>query len=82
MQWHVCAIKDKVSDTFLQPFCVRHQGEARRHFRHSVNGADSVIGKSPDDFELFVVGLYDDSTGHLIPASISSLGVGTEYLNK
>lgn len=79
MKWIVCAIHDAASKTYLPPFCVRHQGEARRHFAGSVNGNDNMISQNPADFTLFIIGAYDDEAGAIAQIDLLSLGNGVTF---
>ena len=79
MKWFTMSLHDAASKTFLPPFNVRHQGEARRHFAGSVNGNDSMIAQNPADFTLFIIGSFDDEMGVLTPVEHVSLGNGVTY---
>jgi hypothetical protein len=65
MKMIVCSIKDRAADAFGRPFYVPAVGVAIRSFQDEVNRAaeDSQIYQHPDDFDLFDLGIFDDSTG-------------------
>ena len=65
MKMIVCSIKDRAADAFGRPFYVPAVGVAIRSFQDEVNRAadDSQIYQHPDDFDLFDLGVFDDSTG-------------------
>lgn len=65
MKMIVCFIKDRAADAFGRPFYVPAVGVAIRSFQDEVNRAadDSQIYQHPDDFDLFDLGVFDDSNG-------------------
>jgi hypothetical protein len=65
MKMIVCSIKDRAADAFGRPFYVPAVGVAIRSFQDEVNRAadDSQIYQHPDDFDLFDLGVFDDSNG-------------------
>ena len=65
MKQVVVAVKDRAADAFGRPFFVQTQGVAIRSFMDEVNrqAEDNQLYQHPDDFDLFELGMYDDSTG-------------------
>lgn len=61
------SIKDNISNTFSSPFLSTNDATAVRSFKHTVNDATTTIHHSPDDYVLYQVGLFDDSTGDINP---------------
>lgn len=61
----VCAVYDSAAQLFNRPMFVPAVGMANRVFRDEVNRAaeDNPMFRHPDDFELFELGSFDDSTG-------------------
>lgn len=61
----VCAVRDKQAGVFGQPFCVPAVGLAVRGFSDQVNRreSDNPLNRHPEDFELYRLGSYDDTTG-------------------
>lgn len=57
----VFAIKDLKANVFQQPFTARSIGEAERSVSRVLGKPDSDYANFADDFELWVVGEYDDS---------------------
>lgn len=60
----VMAVRDKRTEFFLTPtmFC-RAKGEGVRWFMDVLNDKNSQFSKHPADFELFVLGEFDDNSG-------------------
>lgn len=63
MQFHVCALWDKKTETYAPPFYVRHLGQAERWIANRVINPDDELGKFAHDYELHHLGLFDDTTG-------------------
>lgn len=63
-------IYDSVSKVYDVPFPSRSEEEAIRSFGNLASNAETMVGKHPEHFKLFRVGLYDDSTGKIAPEDI------------
>jgi hypothetical protein len=61
----VVSVKDRAADVFNRPFFVPHRNVAVRDFTDEVNrnAADNQLNKHPDDFDLYLLGTFDDSAG-------------------
>lgn len=61
----VVSVKDRAADVFNRPFFVPHRNVAVRDFTDEVNrvAADNQLNKHPDDFDLYLLGTFDDNTG-------------------
>lgn len=59
------AVKDTAIDAFLPGIhSVRARGEALRNFTDTVNDPNAKqLHHHPEDFELWIVGTFDDQTG-------------------
>lgn len=80
MKINMYTVFDSAVKAFVQPFFQITDGAAVRLFQDQVNNSDSNISKHPDQFTLFRVGSYDDSSALLIPETPVSLGNGTQYI--
>jgi len=65
----VVAVKDKKIGMFDSPFVVRHNGEAMREFDTVRQDKNTKFGKNPEDFDLYQIGTYDETTGELVTLS-------------
>lgn len=65
MKMTVVAIRDRQADTFSRPFFQATPGLAVREFIDAVNKQENgnTLNTHPEDFELFHIADYDDSTG-------------------
>ncbi len=75
------AIFDSKAEAFNSPFFRPTRGQAIREFTEVCNDSASSINKYPEDFTLFHIGSYDDSTGLFtaLPTPIS-LGLALEFV--
>lgn len=63
--YHICAVRDRAMDAFMQPIFVPAVGLAVRSFIDEVNRSESPMFMHPEDYDLFEIGSYDDETGFL-----------------
>lgn len=65
MLQYVVSVKDRAAEVFNRPFFVPHRNVAVRDFTDEVNRAasDNQLNKHPDDFDLYLLGTFDDNTG-------------------
>ena len=61
----IISVKDTAAAAFGRPIFVPTAAVAIRSFRDEVNRKDSTddMARHPDDFELYQIGVFDDSTG-------------------
>ena len=61
----IVSVKDTAAQAFGRPVFVPTTNVALRSFRDEVNRPDSKedMANHPDDFELYEIGSFDDSTG-------------------
>lgn len=65
MKKYMCAVRDTAADAFMAPFCVPNTALAVRSFRDEVNRSDTgnMMNQHPEDFELYVIGEYEEDHG-------------------
>lgn len=64
MIYILVSVKDNAIEAFQPISCVRARGEAMRGFQDAVNDAkNGQLHQHPEDFDLYVLGTYDDQTG-------------------
>lgn len=60
------AVKDRAIDAFQPVQTVRAKGEAIRAFQDAIaNPQNNQLHNHPDDFDLYVVGTYNDENGFI-----------------
>lgn len=67
MQLKIYSIRDGKGEVYNTPFFQKTHGEAERTFRELANDQKSMIFKYPDDYDLYFIGSYDDTTGVIQP---------------
>lgn len=61
----IIAVKDRAADMFGRPFYTRTTAEAVRSFTDEANNKDSQIHKHPEDYDLFLLGTFNEDTGRI-----------------
>jgi len=83
MQRQICAVHDRALDAFGQPFFVPAIGAAIRSFQDEINNAQGDMHKHPEDYDLYQLGVYEDTTGKIIPLDEpKQLAIGKQLLTK
>ena len=83
MKLNVYSIYDSAAKAYAQPFFMQNDALALRAFMDNINSEDghkSNLSVYPEQFTLFKIGEYDDSTGMVINYEENhSLGNGVEF---
>lgn len=66
MHIQVVSIYDRALDAFSRPVFVNSVGQAIRSFGDEVNNVQSEMSKHPDDYDLYHLGSFDDSSGKFV----------------
>lgn len=81
MEYCVCSVYDTKAEAFITPFFVPNMAMALRALGDAVRDREHMFGKHPEDYILFELGKFDDSTSYidqLVPPRncglLSSLG--------
>ena len=82
MVTNIYAIKDLNADYFMQPMFMRTDAEAKRAFEVAVKNPDSFLHEFPNQFDLYRLAKYDDSTGKIVCESIKWLCNGNDFARK
>jgi hypothetical protein len=61
------ALYDRVTEAFAPIMTCHTRGEAIRSFRQECQNKESPIHKNPTDYELYVLGSYNDLDGKIEP---------------
>lgn len=85
MKLIIIAVRDIKTDLFGVPITVNHTGAAIRSFGDQCMGkaqqADPTLATHPEDFELYQLATYEDSTGEFTNEKLQ-LAVGSNYSDK
>lgn len=84
MIYKVVAIRDRAIDAFGQPVFVANTGGAIRSFgdeirKPSTPERPNALHDHPDDYDLYLIGTYDDATGELFSMRPEQIAVGKDY---
>lgn len=63
----IFAVYDKKSVAYANPFYFHQKGQAIRAFEDAVNDPQSPLSKHPEDFAIFEIGEWNDTTGVITP---------------
>lgn len=63
MEYLLISLKDRAVDAFQPVANVRAEGEALRVFRDLIADPNSQQHRHPDDYDLYLVGYFNDQTG-------------------
>ena len=63
----LAALYDRATEAFAPVMTVHTRAEATRSFRKECSNPSSPLNQNPTDYELFVVGTYDEETGEITP---------------
>lgn len=84
MRYKVVCIRDRAIDTYGQPAFVANIGGAIRGFGDEVKRRDdnNQLNKHPDDFDLYLLGEFDDQTGEFFcDGPPRQIAVGKDYVS-
>jgi hypothetical protein len=81
MRYKIIAIRDRAVDAFGVPIFVANLGGAIRSFGDEVKRVDPTnnMNKHPEDYDLFHIGDYDDSTAEFHPIRPVQIAIGKDY---
>ena len=82
MRVNLYSIFDRASGVYDGPFPIAADGQAVRQFTDFACNADHPIGKHPEDYSLFRVGVWDDVKGSVIPQEPECLARAHECFAK
>ncbi|AXH76875.1 MAG: nonstructural protein [Microviridae sp.] len=74
----VMSVYDHKAAMFCQPFFVGNEQVGMRAFVGAIENKDGDVGRFPQDFELYVLGKFDDETGRFDCGLPVSLGRGSK----
>lgn len=63
----VYSIRDSKGEQYNPPFLQKTHGEAERSFKDLASKQDTFIHKYPEDYDLYFLGEFDDSSGKYQP---------------
>lgn len=81
MIYKVCSIRDRAADSFSVPMFFAQTGAAIRAFGDEVKRVDerNNLNKHPEDFDLYILGEFDDQTGEFSTVRPAQIAIGKDY---
>lgn len=76
MTLKIVAAFDKKTALYDRPFMVRHLGEALREWEIVCKDKNTKFGRNPEDWDIYVLGEFDDESGELIPGKKTHIASG------
>ena len=73
MLMRMYSLYDSKTEAYIPPFYSKAKGDAIRQITQVINDANSKhdFAKYPEDFTLFELGVFDDSTGIITPHMVN-----------
>lgn len=75
MNLMIFSVFDRAAQAYGRPIFVQSTGIAIRSFTDEVNrvASDNDMNKHPDDFDLYLLGVFDDVTGEMVVEKVPQL---------
>lgn len=81
MKLNAYTIFDVASGTYMRPFFAPADGQAVRGFKDIATDRTHEVGKHPEDYTLYRVGAFNDTTGKLEGEELEKLMTGLECVH-
>jgi len=79
----MCSVYDQKARFFSAPFTSATEETAIRDFSRAVMDTRSMVDKFPEDYELHLLGSFNELSGEIEPVSIPKLlAKGADYISK
>jgi len=84
MRYKIFTVRDRAIDAYGQPFYATSVGGAVRSFSDEINrpAENNQLAKHPEDFDLYLLGEYDDQTGEFDTTRPAQVAVGKDLIIK
>lgn len=84
MKHYIVAIQDRAMQAYNRPFYVPALGAAMRSFTDETNRAaqDNQMYQHPEDFELWLLGEFEDTNGQFTQTDVRCLARGKDVSTK
>jgi len=82
MKLNIYTIYDTASGLYMRPFCQQSDGAAIRTFSDLAMDPEYEVGKHPEDYSLFRIGVYDDNTAAIAVEDRECLTTALELVSK
>lgn len=84
MKFFVLSVRDRAADVFGVPYFAASVGQAVRGFGDEVNrpAEDNQFYKHPEDFDLYLIGIYDDNDASFETNPPKQVAVGKDLATR
>ena len=82
MKTQIYSVYDTKAEAFGQPFFMQADGIAVRAFAEACKNPEGEFIKYPNDFTLYQIGMYDDSTASIFSNKPVELLTAAQALSK
>ncbi len=80
MKMSVFSVLDAKTRAFMMPFYSHTIASALRTFSDATKDPASLMHQHPSDFQLWLIGEFDDQTGEITPQIPQSLGSAVDHV--
>jgi hypothetical protein len=77
---YVLSVRDRATDSFGTPMFFVHMNQAIRSFSDEVNRAESIVSQHPEDFDLYLLGNFDQAKGLFYCEAPRQVAVGKDLV--
>lgn len=81
MIYFAYSVQDKAAGTFNAPFYAQTDAVAIRQFRNVILDQSHQFGMNPEDYDLYIVGIFDDQKGSIMEKGPEKVVTGIEIAN-
>lgn len=78
----IIAVRDRQLDAFMRPFVAQSNGQAVRSFRDEINRAGSELNAHPEDYELYLLGTFEETTGEILATKPQQIAIATNLIER
>ena len=69
----IFTLRDQKTDQYMNPMAMQTAGQIIRMLQDELTNNETMVGKHPEDFELFEVGQFDTNTGLIANCPLKTL---------
>lgn len=82
MEYCICSVRDAKVGLYMRPFVSQSKGAAIRSFGDECVNKESVMFAHPEDFELYVIGSFEDTTSQIVCCAPVLAARAVDYVSK
>lgn len=75
-------VRDSKSEAYLPPFLAENAAVAIRLLVDAAEGPNSIMGKHPEDFQVFQIGEFDQQSGEVKGIIHTSIGKIIDFMGQ